>query len=121
MRGYIKFALVFTLVEAVFFVVAFMGYMAYSITRVIREPVRQLPSDVGLEYEEVSFPSRVDNLTLRGWWINGSSKKWCIILVHGGEKHRADPYIGMLSVARDLTRRLLEPLVNHSGRQPMLH
>ena len=67
--------------------------------------MRQLPSDVGLEYEEVTFPSKVDNLTLRGWWINGSSKKRCIILVHGGEKHRADPYIGTLSVAKDLTQR----------------
>ena len=36
MKGYIKFALVFTLAEAILTVVALMGYMAYSITRVIR-------------------------------------------------------------------------------------
>ncbi|MEE9199748.1 MAG: alpha/beta fold hydrolase [Dehalococcoidia bacterium] len=93
------------LVQGVLSLIAFMGYIAYSLTRVVREPVGQTPADVGLEYEEVTFPSRVDHLALRGWWIQRSDEERCIILVHGGEKHRADPYIGMLSVARDLAGR----------------
>ncbi len=105
MKGCIKFAIVLTLVEAVLAIVVFMGYITYSITRVIREPVRQSPSDLGLEYEEVTFPSKKDHLTLRGWWISGGSENCCIILVHGGEKHRADPHIGTLSLAKDLTQR----------------
>ena len=102
MKGYIKFALIFTLVQGILALIGFMGYIAYSITRVIREPVRQSPADVGVEYEDVTFSSAVDGLTLRGWWVAGGEEDRCLILVHGGERHRADPYIGMLNVAKDL-------------------
>ncbi|MFQ5873918.1 MAG: alpha/beta hydrolase [Dehalococcoidia bacterium] len=104
MKSYIKFAFIFTLVQGILSLIAFMGYIAYSIARVKREPLQQTPMDVGLEYTDVVFPSRVDRLTLKGWWVPGGKGDRSIIMVHGGERHRADPYIGLLSVARDLVK-----------------
>ena len=102
MKGYLKFALIFTLLQGVLSQIALFGYIAYSLTRLVREPVKGSPADVGLEYEDISFPSRVDLMSLRGWWVRGGEGDRCIILVHGGEKHRADSYIGMLNIAREL-------------------
>jgi uncharacterized protein len=48
-----------------------------------RLPVRcPTPADVGLHYEEVSFPT-ADGLTLRGWFIPGQNGA-AILFARGG-------------------------------------
>ena len=82
--------------------VAIAGYLAHSLTRVVRVPIREDPLAWGLEYEDVSFPSATDRLRLRGWYIPAKDSQQCIILVHGSEQHRADPAINTLGIAKEL-------------------
>jgi len=77
------------------------GYAASSLTRFERVPVGSSPADFGLEYADVSFPSR-DGLTLRGWWLEGGDANPTIVVVHGSEGNRADPAERMLGIAKDL-------------------
>ena len=78
------------------------AYMAWSGTRVERVPVEEDPKALGLDYEDVSFPSRGDEIILRGWYLPTSQSRRCIIIIHGIEKHRADPTIGILPLAKSL-------------------
>lgn len=102
MNRYLKIVLGSILVELILAVITFMGYISYSLTRVVRTPVKESPADLGLEYEDVSFPSHKDHLTIRGWYLPGGKEDRCIIMVHGGERHRGDPFIGMLNIAQRL-------------------
>ena len=77
------------------------GYAASSLTRFERVPVGSNPADFGLEYQDVSFPSR-DGLTLRGWWLEGSDDSPVIVVVHGSGGNRADPAERMLGIVKDL-------------------
>ncbi|MFC1994693.1 alpha/beta hydrolase [Chloroflexota bacterium] len=82
--------------------VAVAGYLAHSLTKVVRVPIREDPLVWGLEYEDVSFPGTVDRLRLRGWYIPAKDSQHCIIMVHGSEQHRADPAINTLGIAKEL-------------------
>lgn len=101
LRAFAPLALVAVAVPAV------AGYAAYSLTRVKRVDVRPLPSSLGCEYEEVAFPSRVDGLRLRGWFLPARPAEAArsVILLHGHERHRADPTIGILDLAAMLVDR----------------
>ncbi|MBN1177078.1 MAG: alpha/beta hydrolase [Dehalococcoidales bacterium] len=71
-------------------------------TRVERVPVEESPGDLGLDYEDVEFTSYDNALTLRGWYLPAKDSDGIIIMVQGGESHRADPSIGMLDIAAAL-------------------
>jgi dipeptidyl aminopeptidase/acylaminoacyl peptidase len=77
------------------------GYAASSLTRFERVPIGSDPANFGLEYADVSFPSR-DGLTLRGWWLEGGYDSPVIVVVHGSEGNRAYPADRMLGIVRDL-------------------
>lgn len=47
-----------------------------------------LPSEVGLEAESVSFPSRQGDITLAGWWIAVPDSDRAFILIHGRNSNR---------------------------------
>ena len=76
-------------------------YAAHSLTRFERVPITQHPSDFGLKYEDISFPSR-DGLTLRGWWLEAHEDKPVVVLVHGSTRNRAEPAQKMLGIAKEL-------------------
>ena len=81
---------------------AFVGlsiYLGNSTTTVERVPVEENPTDLGLAYEDIEFTSHDDALTLRGWYLPAGDSECIIIMVHGGDMHRADPSIGMLDIA----------------------
>jgi len=46
------------------------------------------PASVGLTYDDVSFPSRGDGVTPKGWYLPGRGNS--IIIVHGGFQNRVD-------------------------------
>lgn len=77
-------------------------YTVFSGTRVERIPVEDNPGNFGLDYESISFPSRGDKLTLKGWYLPAGRNDRCIIIIHGGEGHRASPSIGTLFIAQGL-------------------
>ncbi len=86
-------------------IAAFLGisvYLGHSMTAVERLPITEDPSICGLDYEEVAFPSRVDELTLYGWYLPAEDSDEVIIMVHGAEQHRADPGVKMLDIACEL-------------------
>lgn len=86
-------------------VVAFLGisvFLGNSMTSVERVPVAGNPALLGLSYEEVSFPSIDDDLTLRGWYLPVQDGEPVIIMIHGADGNRADPSIGMLGIASGL-------------------
>lgn len=83
-------------------IAAFLGisvYLGHSMTAIERVPVTETPSLCGLDYEEISFPSRVDELTLYGWYLPAEDGDEVIIMVHSAEQHRADPGVKMLDIA----------------------
>ncbi len=83
---------------------AYLGISAYLARRIMRIPRLPLgadPSSVGLAYENVSFPSRIDRLTLKGWYIPGK-KALTVIIVTGMHQNRVDYEVGVLNIARDL-------------------
>ena len=86
-------------------IVAFLGlsaFLGHSMTKVERVAITQSPTVLDLTYEDIEFPSREDKLTLRGWYLPADNSNAIIIIVHGGETHRADPGIGLLGIAADL-------------------
>ncbi|MDD3677793.1 MAG: alpha/beta hydrolase [Dehalococcoidales bacterium] len=72
---------------------------AYVLVRIPRLPLRDNPSSIGLEYEDVSFPSRKDNLTLKGWYMPGK-KSFTIIVITGMRQNRVDYRINSLNMAK---------------------
>ena len=89
--------------------VAVSALMARGLTLARRIPVLDTPDAVGLEYEDVIFPSRGDGVELAGWLIgpqggaDDRTTRW-IVIVHGHGTNRADPAFGSLPLARDLHR-----------------
>jgi alpha-beta hydrolase superfamily lysophospholipase len=83
---------------------AISAYIAHSLMKVPRLPLGDNPASVGLSYEGVAFPSRIDKLTLRGWYIAGE-REFNIIIVTGMRQNRVDYSIGILEMTRDLVAK----------------
>jgi uncharacterized protein len=68
------------------------------------------PASLGLQYKDITFPSRVDHIQLSGWFIpgvlpNGSlTAQRIIIVVHGNEANRADQSVGLLNLSGAFAR-----------------
>jgi len=89
------------------FLVLYMGlsiYGARAAMKIPRLPLNDSPSSVGLNYQNVAFASRVDNVLLRGWYIRGEND-FVIIIVHGGFQNRVDYDVDTLGLARDLSKK----------------
>lgn len=101
MKKWIKIAPGFILAVLVIFV-GISGYLGYSMTRVERILPEGNPGQLGLAYEDVSFPSMNEDITLRGWFITSPDSEKVIIMVHGNGRNRFDPTIGTLDIASQL-------------------
>jgi pimeloyl-ACP methyl ester carboxylesterase len=66
-----------------------------------RRPLTSTPAELGLAYEDIAFPARGQDFTLRGWWIPGAGPQAAII-VHGVNGVRDDPKDGFLRLGADL-------------------
>jgi len=103
MRGHIKIAaMVLASVLAVYVGFSILG--AAASMQIPRLPVNGSPVAVGLNYQDVSFVSRVDRITLKGWFIPASGDS-VLIIVHGGFQPRVDPTIDTLNLAHDLIEK----------------
>ncbi len=58
-------------------------FVAAGVTSAEREAQEDHPSDYGLDYEDVQFPSRKGDLTLEGWYLPSQGRGPSVILVHG--------------------------------------
>jgi len=101
MKKILKIALVVIVVIGVVFV-GISAYLGYTMTRVEREPVTGSPTENDLAYEDVTFPSEHEDLTLHGWFIPAYGSDRVIIIVHGNGYHRNPPGSGFLDIAERL-------------------
>jgi fermentation-respiration switch protein FrsA (DUF1100 family) len=73
-------------------------------------PHDSTPASLGLEYRDVTFPSRGDHLQIHGWFIPGVlpdgslTTRRTIIMVHGVRTNRADKDAGLLDLSGHLAR-----------------
>lgn len=81
----------------VYFSISLLG--AVTIMKAPRLPVEQPPMSV----EDVTFPSRIDGVMLKGWFIPGG--EFAIIMVTGGHQNRSNPEEGTLELAKGLNDR----------------
>lgn len=91
-----------TLILAV--VIAFLGisgFLGYSMTKVVRVPLEENPALLGLKYEDVSFSSRVDDLTLRGWYYLPVQNSQPVIT-------RRETFWARLTILKTLALKVLE-------------
>ena len=97
---YLRRMLILVLIEALLVVyVLIPGYRAYRITHPPRFAVSVTPADVGIDYEEVRFPT-TDGVNLAGWYIpsrNGAA----VIAIHGGDGNRTHMVCHMEVLARE--------------------
>jgi pimeloyl-ACP methyl ester carboxylesterase len=89
--------------SAIILVVAFLAYLvvgavaALTLTRVGDHPQYENdPGSYGLEFTTVSFPSRVDQLKITGWFIPNQAVQRAIILVHGRNASKQNAISGSL-------------------------
>ena len=69
-----------------------------------RIPVTFQAGDIGVAYEDVSFKTRTNDLTLKGWFLPGE-KEQVIVLVHGGFQNRIDKNADTPGLARALVEK----------------
>jgi pimeloyl-ACP methyl ester carboxylesterase len=85
-------------------------YIATQLVYVPQMPLYATPASLGLQFKYVTFPSRIDQVQLKGWYIPGVlpngklTSQRTIILVHGLRANRADKSVGLLNLSADLAR-----------------
>lgn len=82
--------------------IALSIFVVARLTKVVRFPLERTPHVLGLEYTDVSFPSRDDCLEIHGWLIKAENDGRTVIMTHGEYRHRDHPELKMLELARDL-------------------
>ncbi len=82
--------------------IAYAIQVAHRITAVERVSVSGHPSQLNLQWEDVTFPSRGDGVPLSGWYLPTAEDDRCIVLIQGTTHHRNSPQIRALQLARDL-------------------
>jgi uncharacterized protein len=97
---FVKASLVFDVLFLGYFGVC--SYLANQLSQPDILPNREDAGSLGIPYEEVTFPSRMDSLGLSGWFFPHEGSTKGIVLVHGKPGHRANPEIGLLPLAKDL-------------------
>lgn len=86
-------------------------YIATQMQVVTHKPLYATPALLGLQYRDVTFPSRDDHLQIQGWFIPGIlpsghlTAQRTIIIVHGNNGNRADQDVGILNLSGDLVHR----------------
>lgn len=104
MKRWTRFVILAVLVLVLAFI-GISGYIGYSMTRQERLPLAGNPADIGLAFENISFPGIDEKLTLRGWLLPAEDSAPAIIMVHGNGANRNDPTIGTMEIAAGLVGR----------------
>jgi uncharacterized protein len=85
-------------------------YIATQLVYVSQKSIAATPASLGLQFQYVTFPSRIDQVQLRGWFIPGVlpggrlTSQRTIIMVHGDRTNRADPAAGLLKLSGEFAR-----------------
>src|SRR5438270_3855229 len=85
-------------------------YISTQLAYVPQTPLYATPAKFGMQFRDVTFPSRIDQVQLKGWFIPGllSNGKLTvqrtIIIVHGNRTNRADKNAGLLQLSVDFAQ-----------------
>jgi len=80
-RGIVRlFGLLAAILVVVYFAIS--GYGAYRVTHPVRHPIHTTPEPYGMAYENVSFTSVPDGITLNGWFMDSPGTRTLLVL-HG--------------------------------------
>src|SRR5213080_412704 len=80
-------------------------YIAMQLVYAPQQPLYATPALFGMQFHRITFPSRVDHVQLRGWFIPGVlpgghlTAQRTIIMVHGDRTNRADQGAGLLKLS----------------------
>lgn len=87
------------LIFLVLLVIIFFGVGAYAAS-IFTHPARNFnpelnPGKFGLQYEDVHFPARIDNVDIAAWYIPSDKNQEVIILAHGKDNSRTNGFINL--------------------------
>ena len=109
----LRWVVVALLIVSVIVTTAYTALSIYIATQLVympQTPIYATPASLGLQFKYVTFPSRIDQVQLKGWYIpgvlpNGNlTSQRTIIMVHGTRTNRADKDAGLLNLSGDLAR-----------------
>jgi len=95
------------LLVAAYVLIAFL--IARGVTQAEREALEGAPSDLGLAFEAVSFPSRQGDIMLDGWYIPAACDGPAVVFIHGLGSTRTGDHA--LEIAAALNRAGLGTLL----------
>src|ERR1700687_3821300 len=90
--------------------VGISSYIAEQLVYESPKPIVKTPASLGLRFANVSFPSRNDHITLKGWFIPGVlpdgrlTADRVIVTIHGTRTNREDPGAHLLELTAALAR-----------------
>ncbi len=98
-RRYLIWLFAAILVLAVVFV-GLPGYVGWQMTHPSRDYATRTPAAAGLSYVDVSFPSRIGDVRLSGWFMPSRHSARTVIIAHGYPHHRLNevPSVPMAQV-----------------------
>jgi uncharacterized protein len=67
--------------------IAACGIVADKLSHPTRKALTHTPTEYGMKYEDVQFNSTVDNIALKGWYIDSPGSK-VIVMMHGRNSTR---------------------------------
>jgi len=109
----LRWIVVALLIVSVIVTMAYTALSIYIATQLVYVPQKLLyatPASLGLQFKYVTFPSRVDQVQLKGWYIPGVlpdgnvTSQRTIIMVHGTRTNRTDQKAGLLNLSGELAR-----------------
>lgn len=95
-------------------VIGFLGFWLVYLPSVVvhaqRHPAETTPASIGVRYEDVAFPSRGGQLTIRGWWMPAETARAVLVLVHGANGNRRELHGHGLELSKFLVGRRVSVL-----------
>src|SRR5699024_10630229 len=81
-------------------------YVGHQMTHPEKKPIDELPSDYGIDYDDVNFISSDTKTQLPGWVLHPEEDpKMTVIFSHGYKGNRIEDHIPFFSLAEDLLAR----------------
>jgi fermentation-respiration switch protein FrsA (DUF1100 family) len=108
-----KFIVAFLIMMEVL-ILSYVGisfFIATQLAYAQPKAITETPAELGLNYRDVSFPSRQDHLLLRGWFMPGVlpngqlTTERTIIMVHGLHSNREALEAGLLNLSATLVHK----------------
>jgi len=96
MRKWLGFGLVLCLLLIILTPGAYFGYLGWKYTHPDKKPLSETPEEYGLSYQDVIFPSRDEQVALRGWLIQAKKQeRRIVIFAHGYQENRESANVAL--------------------------